>query len=322
MRWLLVGVVGLLALPSPAASAPALQRVKIVHQGRTRIAHVYVPPGHDKKVAVPLVIALHGGGGEGLKFDRSTKGQMRREANARGWLVVYPEGVARGWNDGRKLVTGRDRQRIGVDDVGFLSKLIDHLHVSHGVDPSRVYATGISNGGFMSLRLGIELGAKIAAIAPVTANLQRVHVRAKPTHPMPVLILNGTEDPLVPYRGGHVRVLGQNRGAILSTDATVAWWCKHNGCASTFTHRVLPDKRRLDGTRVHVTRFDGKAPVVLYRIQGGGHTWPGGQQYLPRFMIGRVTRDIDGARVIFDFFARHRRAASPPVAVPKTTTPR
>ena len=318
MRWIpafALLTLGLFLGAMPAYGAPTPVKGALEYQGRVRTYLLTVPPQHDRAKPVPLVLALHGGGGKASQFDRSTKYQMSREAVRRGWIVAYPNGVNNGWNDGRRLVTRRERARLKVDDVGFLAALIDRLHATHGIDKSRVYATGISNGGFMSYRLGIELGAKIAAIAPVTANLQRMHVGKKPTHPMPVLILNGTKDPLVPYRGGHVQVLGQKRGAIVSTDATVAWWCRHNGCSGTVQAMWLPDRDRRDGTRVHVSRHLGPAPVVLYRIQGGGHTWPGGQQYLPKLLIGPVCRDIDAGRVIFDFFAQHRRPQ--PTATPR-----
>jgi len=305
---LLALLLPLLVLAGARPARADLEHGKLEHQGRTRTWHLYVPPGHDPSKPAPLVLALHGGGGTGERFDRSTNGSVTREAERRGWLVVFPDGVDKGWNDGREIHTRRDVGRKDVDDVGFLAKLVERLVGSHGVDPARVYAMGISNGGFMSFRLGVDLAEKIAAIAPVTANMTPFLAGRKPARPMPVLVLNGTADPLVPYDGGHVRVLGQDRGAVLSTEASIRWWVERNGCPSTFTRAWLPDRAR-DGTRVEVvTHADCAAgtEVVLYRIVGGGHTWPGGQQYLPRLLVGRVCRDIDGTRTIFDFFARHR----------------
>lgn len=172
--WLLVLLAGLLGSPAPSEAATTTEHA-FAHGGRKRTYRLITPSGHTKVKPVPLVLALHGGGGEAKQFDASTRGQFRREADKRGWVVVFPQGIAKGWNDGRPLDTPRARQRKGVDDVAFLAALIDQIHASHGIDRTRVYATGISNGGFMSIRLGLELSNRIAAIAPVTAQLQKVH---------------------------------------------------------------------------------------------------------------------------------------------------
>lgn len=290
------------------------------HQGRGRTYRLVVPKGHDPKVAVPLVLALHGGSGTAEAFDRSTNGQFVREADKRGWLVAFPQGIERQWNDGRKVDTLKGRRRAKIDDVGFLRAVIDRVHASHRIDRTRVYATGISNGGFMSIRLGLELSDRIAAIAPVTAQLQVVHADKKPAHPVGLMIINGTKDPLVPYDGGHVTVFGRKRGAILSTDATVARWRGFNGCATAAKPTPLPDKAPKDGTRTTVTRYTGcakGAEVVLVRVEGGGHTWPGGRQYLGTRLVGIASRDFDAVPLMFDFFARHRRAPTTPKPGPK-----
>jgi polyhydroxybutyrate depolymerase len=284
-------------------------RGTLEHGGAARSFYVHLPKGHDESNPAPLVIALHGGGGRGAKFDASTLGQTTREADRRGWVVVYPDGLEKGWDDGRPLDSPRDRRRGNPDDVGFLSALIDRMHSDYGIDRTRVYAMGISNGGFMSFRLGIELSERIAAIAPVTANLSLALEPQKPARAVPVLVMNGTEDPLVPYGGGQVRVLGKSRGEILSTAKTIDWWVANNGCTPPPAKKTLPDTATDDGATVEVESYTAcrdSSEVVLYRIRGGGHTWPGGMQYLPESVIGRVCRDIDGTEKIFDFFARHR----------------
>ena len=311
----------LLMAPRRGETAAVLERT-LVHQGRTRAYRVLRPKAWSKEKAVPLVLALHGGGGTAAQMDRSTNGQLGREADKRGWIVVCPQGVAKGWNDGRPLTSRRDRQRKGVDDVAFLGALIDEMHKTWNIDRSRVYATGISNGGFMSFRLGIELSSKIAAIAPVTANLAKVHDGKKPTHPVGLLVINGTADPLVPYTGGHVQVFGRKRGAIHSTDESVKRWAAFNGCGKTSKTVALPDAAPKDGTRAYRSTWSGCGgfAVELIRIQGGGHAWPGGTQYLSPRLVGRVCRDFEATPVIFDFFARHRRLPpkskkeAPPIA--------
>ena len=272
------------------------------HGGVTRTFHVIVPTGYDPAKKVPLVIAMHGGGGTAEGFTGFVRGQFQREADRHGWLVVLPDGVNKGWVDGRDATAD---ERRGVDDVAFLGAMLDQLEADYAVDDKRIYATGISNGGFMSIRLALDMSDRIAAVAPVTANLQKELDHKKPSRPIPILFMNGTDDPLVPYDGGFVDVFGKKRGEILSTyDSAVAFgtW---NGCTEEREAVTLPDWAKRDGTRVHVHSGKGcEAPVVVYRIEGGGHTWPGGVQYLPKAVVGRVSRDIDGAKHIFAFFAK------------------
>jgi polyhydroxybutyrate depolymerase len=284
-----------------------LQTGTLRHGELEREFHVYLPPGHDENNPAPLVIALHGGGGRGARLDETLGGAIVRQARQRGWVVVFPEGIAHGWNDGREAITSRDQARASVDDVAFIGALIDRLKADHGIDEKRVYVTGISNGGSMTYRVGIELGDRVAAIAPVTASLGKVIEDSKPVRRIPILIMNGTADPLVPYTGGQVTVLGKPRGEILSTNATVRWFTKLNGCTGGPQRDKRPDIA-MDSTAVTVDTYDScqdDTEVQLFRINGGGHAWPGGRQYLPVKMIGTVCRDIDGAAEIFAFFERH-----------------
>ena len=127
------------------------------------------------------------------------------------------------------------------------------------------------------------------------------------------MVVNGTKDPLVPYEGGHVQVFRSKRGAIFSTDETIERWRVFNGCKAEPFEMWLPDEDPRDGTRTEVRWWSGcagQAEVCLYRVVGGGHTWPGGLQYLSKALIGNVSRDYDLVPLIFDFFARHKRAAS------------
>lgn len=277
-------------------------------QGRERTFFVRLPPGHVARNPVPLVIALHGGGGVAAYLDSSTNFSLSARADAQGWVLIMPQGIAKGWNDGRAIVDRGSRARAGVDDVGFISALIDHAHSKYGIDRQRVFVTGISNGGAMSFRLALELSERIRAVAPVTMSLPTVHQHATPKRRVSVLMLNGTQDPLVPYSGGQIRVLGRDRGEVLSTDATLEWWAKADACTRRAAPRALPDVDPADGTRVHFEEREGCADgtrVALYRVEGGGHTWPGGRQYLPERVVGRVSRDIDASEVIFEFFASH-----------------
>ncbi len=278
--------------------------IEMVHGGRERGALLYVParPLADR---APLLIVLHGGGGKGRGMISLTRGRFNDLAERDGFLVAYPDGIGRHWNDLRDDPIDY-AHRQNVDDVGFIRALIDYIAARHPVDEKRVFATGISNGGFMCYRLACELGDRIRGVAAVTANHPvAAKERCRPGRPVSVMILNGTEDPLVPYQGGHVTVLNRKRGAVVSTDETVAFWAKANACPSAPLMETLSDRDPGDGTRVDRTTFRGcgeGTSVVLYRIAGGGHTWPGGAPYLSERIVGRVSRDIAACDVIWEFF--------------------
>lgn len=275
------------------------------HGGRERAYHLFVPDSAQPDA--PLVLALHGGGGRGEHLDRQTRHGLTREAEKLGWVVVFPDGVEKGWNDGRTLSSRRDRLRAGVDDVDFLLSLVDHLAEEGTVDPDRVFATGISNGGFMSIRLALDAPGRVRAIAPVTAQLAEVHRDRTPASLPSLLVVNGTDDPLVPYEGGPITVFGKERGDILSTRATLDWWGSHLGCTDAVTERRIPDRVQDGTTSTMLRRTDcpDGAEVSLLRVTGGGHTWPGGSQYLPPRVVGVASEDVDGSRLIFRFFDRH-----------------
>ncbi len=301
----------LLAL-SLATGCTDLEPRLLDHDGLQRSYHLFVP--EDVAPGAPLVLALHGGGGRGVLLDRSTRGGITREAGERGWVVAFPQGIEKGWNDGRAPVTARDERRSAVDDVGFLTALTDELSSSHGVDAEQVFVLGISNGGHMSYRLGVEASERFDVIAPVIANHPVIWQDSVPADPVSVLVINGTEDPLVPYDGGMVTVFGQERGEVMSTDQTITWWDEHDRCEGPVTTLELPDRDPDDGPRaVLETRRDcaDGSEVTLVRVEGGGHTWPGGTQYLPVGTIGVVAQDFDASELIFEFFDRHVQEAGP-----------
>ena len=271
------------------------------HDGLKRTYHLHVPSSYDKTKPMPLLIALHGSKGDGKSMVGLTKGGFNTISDRERVIVVYPNGIKERWNDGR--VAHRDRGGV-IDDVGFISDLIDYLAQELNLDRRRVYATGMSSGAILSHRLACDLSEKIAAIAPVAGGIAESVVSAcSPPRPVAVLAMNGTEDPT--WKGGRVGLPGQKR-QLLSATATVQFWAKKNGCQSVPEVAWEPDRDLEDGTRVKVETYpcrDG-AEVVLYAVEGGGHTWPGGKPYLPR-IVGRTSRDIDANEVIWDFFKRH-----------------
>ncbi len=303
-RWIhLIIVAGALGPTSIGLAQSPAQNLRGSMQvdGRERTYLAHVPPSYGGDRAVPLVLVLHGRLGDGRGTAELT--QFDRVSDKHGFLVVYPDGLERSWADGRG---GTPSDEKGVDDVAFLSALIRKLAHEYKVDTARVYATGISNGGFMSQRLACGLSEQIAAVGVVAATMgKNVASRCAPKLPVSVLVLIGTKDPLVPIEGGVMR-RGAG-GAILSLDETAREWASLDGCKSKPEVTVEPDWAG-DGTRIRRDTYSAckeGTEVLIYWIEGGGHTWPGGKQYLPELMIGKTTRNLDASEVIWKFFERH-----------------
>lgn len=278
----------------------------ILSGGLQRTYYIHIGSSYDKTSPTPLLIALHGGGGTGQGMIKLAG--FNAIADRENFIVVYPDGFEKHWNDGRGVQRYR-AQKQNVDDVGFISALIDHLSTELNIDAKRVYVTGISNGAMMSHRLGCELSQKVAAIAPVAGNIP-VNMASvwAPSRPVSVLIINGTEDPLVPWAGGEVHLEPLELGQVLSVEDTVKFWVDSDKCTLLPLVTQLPDKDPSDGTRVRMETYGGcqdGSEVVLYAVEGGGHTWPGGLPYSPESVIGRTSRDFNASEVIWQFFKEH-----------------
>jgi polyhydroxybutyrate depolymerase len=292
-------VLAMLSLPSLAAPAAGANRDgEIQHGGLTRTYTLHVPSSLNGSSLAPLVLVLHGGGGAGPSTERMTG--FSDLADRRGFIAVYPNGVDRRWNDARGEVARQD-----VDDVGFLTALVEHVRRTLPIDPRRIYAAGISNGAMMSYRLACERSETFAAIGPVAGAMpEPLGPRCSPSRPVALVAINGTEDPLVRWGGGPV---ARNRGRTMSVPESVALWTRLNGCPSPATVTQEPDRDPADGTRVRrETREPCRegASVVLYAVEGGGHSWPGStRSRLP--LTGRLSRDINATDVIWGFFESH-----------------
>lgn len=307
-------VAGLAALVHLSCAGPASRggggvdlEDSLRHDARQRSYLLHLPDSYDGTPA-PLVVALHGGGGSGAGMARLTG--LDDVSDREGFLVVYPEAVAGVWNDGRG-VRKYESHREDVDDVGFVAALIARLTQRVSVDETRVYVTGMSNGAMMAHRLACELTQRLAAVAPVAGAMPRnVAARCEPAAAVSILMLNGTDDALVPWEGGHVRLGRQRLGEILSAPGTAALWASLNGCDARPRVDERPDRDPADGTRVHGHVYPGcraGVAVALYEVRGGGHAWPGGWRYLPEFLIGKTSRDIDASEAIWRFFATRTR---------------
>ena len=200
-RTLALLLAALVAVSTATAAERGLTTHTLEVDGITRTYHLHVPPGLGPAPA-PLVLVFHGGGGTGPGTERLTR--FTALADREGFLVALPEGIEKNWNDGREF-TGSRAHRDHVDDVAFVTALIDAIGRAHAVDPRRIYATGISNGGIFSHYVAAHLSARIAAIAPVVGGIaDPPEAWLRPERPVSVLMLQGTRDPLVPYHGGAV----------------------------------------------------------------------------------------------------------------------
>jgi polyhydroxybutyrate depolymerase len=272
--------------------------------GVERTYALHIPKDFDSSKSAPLLIALHGRLGTGQGQERLA--HFHKVSDEHGFLVLYPDGLQRSWADGRGATPS---DKINVDDVKFISALIDNLSAKYKIDRSRIYAAGMSNGGFMAGRLGCELSERIAAVAIVGASLStEVAASCHPAKPVSVMIVQGTDDPLVPIEGGALRRDGKG-GTVLSHNDSIRKWLAMDQCPTTPQKDTIPDSAS-DGTSIQVETYElcsAGSEVRSYVVVHGGHTWPGGQQYLPAALIGETTRNLNGSEVIWDFLARHSR---------------
>ena len=282
----------------------------IKHNGIERKFYLHLPINFDEMNALPVVLILHGGGKADGK-DLAKRTHYIEIADRENFIAVFPNGIDAQWNDGRGKTFRRNKGNENIDDVGFISSLIDHLIDNYKGDSKRVYVTGLSNGGMMTFRLGCEIASQLTAIAPVIANIpERIVHGCNPDNPLPVLIMNGTEDPLVPWNGGQVKFLWKKMGRVLSTESSVRFWVEHNKCFEKPVTQTLPDKDEDDDSRVRAVTYgkkDNTVEVILYAIENGGHNFPGSKAPDLKLLLGNKNMDIGGSKIIWEFFKKHKK---------------
>jgi polyhydroxybutyrate depolymerase len=263
----------------------------ITHDGIQRDYIVYIPELYDGTTTVPLVLNFHGYGSNAAQ--QMFYGDFRDIADTEGFLLVHPEGTTfigdQFWNVGFPGLSST------IDDVGFTEALIDELATLYAIDLDRVYATGMSNGGFMSFLLACQLSEKIAAVASVTGSMtQDTFNDCNAQLPTPVLQIHGTEDGVVLYNGNNL--------SIPIADV-ISYWVDYNNCETTPTTTTLPDVDVSDGSTVeHSVYEDGDNGITTehMKVIGGGHTWPGSV-----INTAGTNQDIDASMEIWLFFSRY-----------------
>ena len=288
----------LISLLVLACAAPAsLAQVKsLPHKEEKRRYLVYTPPSYDSepRKAFPVVFNFHGGGM--TMAEQMLYTQMNRAADRHQFIVVYPSGIKQDWNVGFGM-----SYLDGTDDIGFTEALLARLKQDYRVDAERVYATGLSRGGFFALRIAAELPHLFAAVASVGAPMPEPVLKhhTKPGK-VGVLLLHGTADQVVAYGGKPT--------GYLSAEDTFGYWAKWNGAGADSASRRVIDADAGDGTDVTwVEQGNGRQSVALATIREGGHTWPGADPFNVGLPIGKTTRDIDANDVIWRFLDKHRR---------------
>ena len=283
-----------------ANAQPEQKKGAITVDGMERTFVTYVPVINDINYKPAIVISLHGGFGDGKQMMQYA--DFKPVADQGKFIIVCPDGIRKSWNDGR--VTKANKK--GVDDVKFLDELITYMIKNYHVDASRVYVTGRSNGGFMASRLACEIPRRIAAIAVVGASMDR-YVDYEPQHPMPVMYIQGTADPLVPFGGGDI-TMGA-KGIVYSHKQVLEKWIAADSCNTSPVVTTLPDNAH-DGTSLTKEEYSNSngLKVISYTINNGGHVWPDSKRNLPRFITGTPCNNLNTCQVIWDFFKNYSNA--------------
>ena len=267
------------------------------HGGYNRTYEYYIPSGYAGSEAVPLLFSFHGLGSRGV--EQIYLSNFTALAEQEGFIAVFPnstelEGV-RWWNVG---VTGYPQVLEDVDDVGFVAELIDWFDSGYNIDQTRIYATGMSNGAMFTYYVDINLPGTFAGIAAVTSTMTINLFNEEPASPVTVIVMMGTNDPLVPYDGG---------GWVGSVNTTIDFWIEVNQ-TSTEPEVTVWEPTEEDPTRVIRYVYSGGrngAEVILYKVEGGGHLWFGGPQYYPPAIIGHNTYHIDASEKIWEHLKDH-----------------
>ncbi len=290
-------------------------RQAVTSDGAQRTYLVHVPASYDRAKPMPLIMVFHGLHMNGAIMSPLTRFDILAEK--KNFIVVYPDGLGGRW---QMSSSG------GPDDVRFITDMIGNLSRTVNIDTRRIYAVGISNGGYFTERLACDMPDRLAGIAVVAASMMdSTAANCAANRKVPAMFFIGSDDPLVPSEDGdHNATLGKlgdavglsglgslsvplaKMGGLMTEREAVDFWCRHNQCSSSPYTTNEPDKDPHDGTRVKRETFGSyNSEVVLYSIQGGGHTWPGAFYSGPRDLLGKTSGDIDATELIIDFFLRH-----------------
>ncbi|HEY5021829.1 MAG TPA: PHB depolymerase family esterase [Gemmatimonadaceae bacterium] len=269
----------------------------IVSSGEKREYLLYVPKSYDRAKPTPLVISMHAAMNWPAYQMKVTQWNLAAEKS--GFIVVYPAGRDPLHLGPKAWFMDGSRSPSTMPDVRFISELIDTLQAHYNIDPTRIYANGLSNGGGMAFALSCTLSHRIAAIGAVSAAQSLSWSWCADSTPVPMIAFHGTADPFVPYNGAPTGWLNPT-APFPNVTTWAANWARRNHCGSSPVDSAVA----AHVTRREYTNCAENASVVLYTIRGGGHQWPGGKP-IPEWIVGPMTREIDATDLMWAFFREH-----------------
>jgi len=282
-----------------------LKTYRFVEDGFRRRYKLYSPANVNPfKGSRPLVLVIHGGGSTDRGMMKLDKERWKTLADEHGFFVAYPNAVDKLWDFGEGNTSGNLKNR--VNDLAYFRRVIDDISRRKQIDQRRIFATGISRGGQSSYYLACNMPERIRAVMPVAMSLPKfMQDDCVQGPPVGIAIMNGTADPQVPYEGGWITVFRKKRDIVLSTNDTLALWRARNGCVNSESSQEIVDKPG-DNTSVTITKWSkcSGAPVKLFKVNNGGHTWPSGRQYLPVRIVGETSREISASDEAWKFFSQ------------------
>jgi len=292
--------------PLPDHPIPGTYKFTLHDQGQDRVAVIHLPPAVAEGRKLPLVLALHGSGGSGLQFMNA--GEWRKKGDEEGFIVVAPTGLPRSlswpssilanpnvWNSGQ--FDADDSARLKIDDVAFLTRLLEELEPRLKFDKGRVYGVGHSNGGAMTYRMAAEHSETYRAIATVAGVI--APSLPAPSRPVPTLYIHGDRDPIMPRDGGESRLQWGKR-VTLPVEEYLSQWAEKSKCETKPRREPAGDGLM----RLTYPSTQGGADVSAIFIEGQGHDWPGGHALLPERIMGPRTSRLNATDEIWKFFEK------------------
>ena len=298
-------LIALMSIPASSFLEGLLSARSLEYNGIERSYLLYNAESSVRQRARPLIIALHDNGSSARNLVRISQGRMNKLAEENGFVLVYPEGLKKSWVLSTAAMGQSDAERF-QGDVGFVKILVESLKEELTIDESRIFVMGMGSGGALAYQLACEVPEMFRAVGTVAASMPVQNMQfCEGASGSSLVAINGTENPVIPYKGGEAYLMNGKLLNVLSTEETMALWLQKNGCLYHAKENLLPDEDTRDDTSISKYLYvgcDSDVQIVLYKVQGGGHTWPGGRQYSKQERVGRTSRDMDAGKEIWTFF--------------------